>query len=152
MSYKFSFTPSIVRYLQSMERVREVVRLTILPLVVAERLRLQAYIRSTHYSTRIEGNRLTLSETEQVIQQGSLFPGRERDVKEVKRYYQALQQMEKWVESKQKITEKRIQKLHAMIYSGGGRNQLLIVMARMSFVMLVAKSSTCRLKQRMFPV
>jgi len=118
MSYDFTFTPAIVRYLQSIERVRESVRLTILPPVVAEKLRWQAHIRSTHYSTRIEGNRLTLKETEQVIQQGRLFAGLERDVKEVESYYQALQQVEKWVEGKQQVTEARIRKLHALLYTG----------------------------------
>lgn len=63
MSYDFSFTPTIVRYLQSIERVQEVVRLTILPQVISELLHLQAHICSTHYSTRIDGNRLTLKET-----------------------------------------------------------------------------------------
>lgn len=118
MTYNFSFTSSIVRYLQIIERVRQAVRLTILPPVVTEQLRQQAHIRSTHYSTRIEGNRLTLKETEQVIQQGRLFPGRERDVGEVKRYYQALQQVEKWVEGEQKVTELRIRKIHALLYQG----------------------------------
>jgi len=118
MSYTYTFTSSIVRNLQVIERVRERVRLTILPPVIAEQLRQQAHIRSTHYSTRIEGNRLTLKETEQVIQQGRLFPGRERDVGEVERYYQVLQQVEKWVEGKQKITEARIKKIHAMLYKG----------------------------------
>lgn len=115
MAYNFSFTASIVRYLQIIERVRQAVRLTILPPVVTEQLRQQAYIRSTHYSTRIEGNRLTLKETEQVIQQGRLFPGRERDVGEVERYYQALQQVEKWVEGKQIVKESRIRKIHALL-------------------------------------
>ncbi|MBC8507693.1 MAG: Fic family protein [Anaerolineales bacterium] len=118
MKFKFSFTPSIVRHLQSIERVRELVRLTILPLMIAEQLRIRAHIRSTHYSTRIEGNRLTLKETEQVIQQGRLFPGRERDVREVEHYYLALQQVEKWVEGEQKITESRIRKLHALLFAG----------------------------------
>ena len=118
MSYRFTFTPAIVRHLQTIERVRESIRLTILPPMIAEQLRLQAHIRSTHYSTRIEGNRLTLKETEQVIQQGRLFPGRERDVKEVERYYQALQQVEKWVSGKQKVTETRIRKIHALLYTG----------------------------------
>lgn len=118
MPYKFSFNSSIVRYLQTIERAREIVRLTILPPVVAEQLRQQAHIRSTHYSTRIEGNRLTLKETEQVIQQGRLFPGRERDVGEVERYYQALQQVEKWVEDGQEVTETRIRKMHALLYQG----------------------------------
>jgi Fic family protein len=116
MAFNFSFTPSIVRYLQAIERVRQTVRMTILPPVIAEQLRQQAYIRSTHYSTRIEGNRLTLKETEQVIQQGKLFPGRERDVGEVERYYQGLQQVEKWVGGKQKVTEARIRKIHAVLY------------------------------------
>jgi Fic family protein len=118
MTYKFELTPSIVRYLQTIERVRETVRLTVLPLAAAEALRFQAHIRSTHYSTRIEGNRLSLKETELVVQQGRQFPGRERDVQEVERYYQALQQMEKWVEGGQKITEERNRKLHAILYSG----------------------------------
>ena len=118
MAYNFSFNFSIVRYLQTIERVRQTVRLTILPPIVAEQLRQQAHIRSTHYSTRIEGNRLTLKETEQVIQQGRLFPGRERDVGEVERYYQALQQIEKWVEGGQEVTETRIKKIHALLYQG----------------------------------
>ena len=118
MAFNFSFTSSIVRYLQAIERVRQTVHLTILPPIIAEQLRQQAYIRSTHYSTRIEGNRLTLKETEQVIQQGRLFPGRERDVGEVERYYKVLQQVEKWVEGKQKVTEARIRKIHALLYRG----------------------------------
>lgn len=118
MAYKFELTPSIVRYLQTIERVRETVRLTVLPPSVAEVLRFQANIRSTHYSTAIEGNRLTLAETEMVVQQGRQFSGREMDVLEVERYYQALQQMEKWVEGGQEITEERIRKLHAILFSG----------------------------------
>jgi len=118
MPYKFSFTPKIVRDLQNIERVREMVRLTVLPPLAAEHLREQADVRSTHFSTRIEGNRLTLKETEEVIQQGRLFPGRERDAKEVERYYQALQQVEKWLEGGQKFTEGRIRKLHAILYAG----------------------------------
>jgi Fic family protein len=119
MAYNFELTPSIVRYLQTIERVKETVRLTVLPPAVAEVLRFKAHIRSTHYSTAIEGNRLTLKETEMVVQQGQQFPGRESDVQEVERYYQALQQMEKWVEGGQIITEERIRKLHAILYSGG---------------------------------
>ncbi len=118
MAYKFSFNPSIVRYLQTIERVRQTIRLTTLSPVVAEQIRQQAHIRSTHYSTRIEGNRLTLKETEQVIQQGRLFPGRERDVGEVERYYRALRQVENWVDGGQEVTDARIRKIHALLYQG----------------------------------
>jgi Fic family protein len=118
MSYQFTFTPAIVKYLQTIERVRETIRLTILPPMIAEQLRFQAHARSTHYSTRIEGNRLTLKETEQVIHQRQMFPGMEKDVKEVERYYQALQQVEKWVAGNQTITEACIRKIHALLYAG----------------------------------
>lgn len=87
--------------------------------MVAEQLRSEAQVRSTHYSTQIEGNRLTLRETEEVVHQGKLFPGRERDVAEVDRYYQALQRMEEWVERGLEITEQRIRKLHGLIFRGG---------------------------------
>lgn len=120
MNYRFELTPEIVKHLQAIERVRETVRLTVLPPATAEVLRLKANIRSTHYSTLIEGNRLTLEEAETVVQRGGQFPGRERDVLEVEHYYQALQQMENWVEVGQAITEKRIRKLHAILYSGRG--------------------------------
>ncbi len=118
MSYRFELTPIIVRSLQVIERIRETVRLTVIPPAVAEHLRFQAHIRSTHYSTRIEGNRLTLKETEAVVKTGRQYPGRERDVLEVKRYYDALQQVEAWVEEERAITEERVRKLHAILYSG----------------------------------
>jgi Fic family protein len=94
------------------------VKLTILLPAAVEALRLQARIRSTHFSTRIEGNRLALQEAEQVILDGKAFQGRERDTLEVQHYFQALQQVEAWVDSRAEITEERICKLHALIYSG----------------------------------
>ena len=118
MPYGFNFTASIVRHLQTIERARESLQHVALSPVIAQQLRNQAQLRATHYSTRIEGNRLTLKETEQAIQQGKLFPGRERDVKEVEGYYRSLQQMEQWVEGGQRITEERVRKLHALVFKG----------------------------------
>jgi len=118
MPYQFKFTPEIVRALQSIERSREEVRLTVLPPAVAEGLRLRARVHSTHFSTRIEGNRLTLAEAEQVLVEGRKFPGRERDALEVQHYFQALAEIEKWVEESKPITEERIRRLHALIFVG----------------------------------
>jgi len=118
MSYRFTFTPEIVRTLQVIERARAEVTLTVLPPAVVEGLRLQARVRSTHFSTRIEGNRLTLAEAEQAVIEGRQFAGRERDALEVQHYFQALGQVESWVEQGDPITEDRIQRLHALIYAG----------------------------------
>jgi len=122
MAYKFDFSLPVVRNLQTIERVKERMSLTVLPPAIAEVLRIQAHVRSTHFSTAIEGNRLTLKETEMVVQQGRKIPGRSRDVQEVERYYKALQQMEKWVEGGQAITETRIRSLLSLLFSGRSSN------------------------------
>ena len=88
---RYSTTPAIVQRLLEIEAARTAVGMMTLPPAVEMELRRQARLRSTHYSTRIEGNRLTLAEAEQVIQvQQVAFPGRERDVLEVKNYWHAL--------------------------------------------------------------
>jgi Fic family protein len=122
MPYKYSFTPEIVRHLQTIERARAEVTLTILPPAIAEDLRLRARVRSTHFSTRIEGNRLTLVEAEQAVLDGKNFPGRERDTLEVLHYFKALAQVEAWVEEGKPITEARICELHALIFTGKRRH------------------------------
>ncbi|MBI3958856.1 MAG: Fic family protein [Chloroflexi bacterium] len=118
MAYRYTFTPSIVRHLQAIERAREQVRLTVLPLALAERLRLAARVRSTHYSTRIEGNRLTLAEASLALIEKRNFRGRERDVREVQNYFTALEQVEAWSDGAEPITEDRIRKLHGLLYRG----------------------------------
>jgi Fic family protein len=118
MTYTYAFTPEIVRKLQSLEWPRAEVTLTVLPPAIAEGLRLRARVRSTHFSTRIEGNRLTLMEAEQAVLEGKDFPGRERDTLEVQHYFKALAQVETWVEEDSPITEERIRQLHALVYTG----------------------------------
>jgi Fic family protein len=118
MNLRFTFTPAIVRNLMAIEAARQAVQLTVLPPQVAERLRNEARVRSTHYSTRIEGNRLTLAEARQAVLDGQRFAGRERDVREVQNYYRALQQVEEWAEQQAPITEDTIRKLHAIIFTG----------------------------------
>lgn len=85
---------------------------------VQARLRESARLLSTHYSTQIEGNRLTLDEATRVIQRDEHFPGRQRDEQEVLGYYRALDELEKLAARKAKITEKVIQTLHAVVMGG----------------------------------
>ncbi|MEI2726730.1 MAG: hypothetical protein V9H26_25445 [Verrucomicrobiota bacterium] len=75
MHHRFTFTPTIVRDLMAIEAARQTVQLTILAPALAERLRAQARLRSTHFSTRIEGNRLTLAEAQAAVLDGRRFPG-----------------------------------------------------------------------------
>ncbi len=116
--HNYTLTPTIARDLMTIEAARQAVTMTTLPLPVAERLRQQARVRSTHYSTRIEGNRLTLDEAAQVVFEGRRIPGRERDVREVRNYYRALQQIETWAEQQTPITADLLRRLHALIFTG----------------------------------
>jgi len=118
MSYKYKFTNKIVRDLMTIEAAREAVGVTVLHPATAESLRRQARVRSTHYSTRIEGNRLTLKEAKEVLSGDRSLKGKERDVAEVRNYYNALQKVEEWAETGLEITEERIRKLHAIIHRG----------------------------------
>lgn len=90
--------------------------------LVEEEIRWKARLRSTHYSTRIEGNRLTLAEAEQVVRGRSVvFAGRERDVREVDHYWHAMLRVEDWARERAPVTEELIRKLHAMVEKGPRR-------------------------------
>jgi Fic family protein len=98
------------------EAARAVVEHTPLPPAVEAQLRQRARVRSTHYSTRIEGNRLTLDEAQQVIaDRRTAFSGRERDVGEVRNYWNALLRVEEWAAQKLALTEDLIRRLHALV-------------------------------------
>ncbi|MCG2738100.1 MAG: hypothetical protein L6282_17105 [Candidatus Methanoperedenaceae archaeon] len=102
----YTLTPAIARALMDIEAARAVVEQTPLPPAAEAQLRHRARIRSTHYSTSIEGNRLTLAEAEQVIEgKKAQFHGRERDVDEVKKYWNALLRVEEWAAKKIPFTE-----------------------------------------------
>ena len=101
------------------EAVRQAIEtLPINPRVLAS-LRETARLFSTHYSTMIEGNRLTQEQVVKVIEGDQRFAGRERDQAEVKGYYAALDVAERIAERRDKITESTIQKLHALVMAGG---------------------------------
>jgi len=88
-----------------------------LNITIRTKLRETAKLVSTHYSTMIEGNRLTLKEAKKVIKDNQHFPGRERDEQEVLGYYKALDNIEAIVRPKLKVTETHIQQLHALVMS-----------------------------------
>ncbi|MBW6518165.1 MAG: Fic family protein [ANME-2 cluster archaeon] len=113
----YTIAPATAAALMQIEADRTVVEQTPLPLAVQEELRRRARIRSTHYSTRIEGNRLTLEEAEQVIE-GKQFLGRERDVGEVRNYWNALLRVEEWAAKGVPLTEDLIKRLHALVEKG----------------------------------
>lgn len=118
---KFVITPKIATSLMRIEAARQSVQdLPITPAVLAT-LRETARLYSTHYSTMIEGNRLTQEQVSVVIAQQQHFPGRERDEKEVLGYYAALEKAEQIAASRAAVTEAQIQALHGLVMGEGRR-------------------------------
>jgi len=116
---KFTITSRVARALMRIEAAREaVVHLPITPSVLAT-LRETARLFSTHYSTMIEGNRLTQDQVSKVIEKQQHFPGRDRDEKEVLGYYAALDRAEQLAAARGPVTELHIQALHALVMAGG---------------------------------
>lgn len=116
---KYTITPSIAKHLMDIEAARVVVANTALPPAVQAELTRKARIRATHYSTRIEGNRLTLQEAEEVISnRRRQFHGRERDVAEVQNYWNALIRVEEWARNARPVTEETIKRIHAIVMNG----------------------------------
>ena len=74
-----TLTPEAVRSLLEIETAKTVVSHTPISPALAEELRRRARIRSAHFSTWIEGNRLTLEEVEQAITGLVTSHGREQD-------------------------------------------------------------------------
>lgn len=96
---KFQITPILSKVLMDIEASRQAVSSLPITVPVLTSLRESARLVSTHYSTQIEGNRLTQEQVEDVLH-GGTFPNRERDEREVKHYYQALDFLDILIKSK----------------------------------------------------
>lgn len=77
------------------EGLKEKIKSLPMTVKVMKTLRETARFQSVHYSTQIEGNRLSQEEVEDVIKNEISFSGRQRDENEIKAYYAAFEWLEK---------------------------------------------------------
>ena len=114
----YQITPETAKALMAIEVSRVAVdRLPISPQLIVS-LRESARLLSTHYSTQIEGNLLTVAQVEKVIAGQGGFPGRERDENEVRNYYLGVEKADAMAALTRPIEEKDIQLLHGLIFIG----------------------------------
>jgi len=119
----FTITPAVASSLMRIESVKQAIQtLPITPRVLAD-LRETSRLFSTHYSTMIEGNRLTQEQVAQVIVENQHFVGRERDQDEVKGYYAAMDEAERIAAGRGIISVAAVRKLHALVM-GSGRTRV----------------------------
>ena len=117
----YRITPKLTRQLLEIERHKEALSVLPITATLISSLRETARLLSTHYSTQIEGNSLTPKEVAQVAKGKQGFPGRERDEREVRNYFHALEYIEKALNNKTPFSEKLIQTTHGLVLTGSKR-------------------------------
>ena len=114
----YRITGQVAKALMSIEADRQLVAKLPLTVPMLDSLRRTARLLSTHFSTQIEGNKLTPSQVEAVVDGEGNFPGRERDEAEVRHYFAALQFVEKLGSKQAKLTEAEIRTIHGLVMTG----------------------------------
>jgi len=116
-SPNYTITVAIAQNLVAIETGKKQFESIPMNAMLLSSLRKSARLASTHYSTQIEGNRLTMEQvTDVVSKKAEGFPGRERDEKEVVNYYKALEYLE--TKNNKPLTETTIQTIHGWVLSG----------------------------------
>ena len=113
----YRITPAITKALMSIEADRQAVSDLPIDVTVLASLRETARLVSTHYSTQIEGNRLTQAQVKEAIA-GARFPGKERDELEVRHHYRALEEMERLAAAGEPLAEGQLRRLHGLVMTG----------------------------------
>jgi Fic family protein len=89
-----------------------------LPSSLVERLKKQMMIEYTYNSNAIEGNTLTLRETQLIIEEGMTVDGKSiTETLEAKNHPEAIKFVERLVDAKSELTEEVILQLHKLIMS-----------------------------------
>lgn len=114
---RYSISPAVTKALMEIEACRQAVVELPIDLGVLASLRETARLMATHYSTQIEGNRLTQAQVAEALA-GSHFPGRERDEAEVRHYYTALGEVESLAAKSGPIEEADLQRVHGLVMEG----------------------------------
>ena len=114
---QFAITAAMATSLMAIEADRQTILELPVNVEVLAGLRETARLVATHYSTQIEGNRLTQAQVAEVLA-GGHFPGRERDEDEVRNYYLALERIEALAAEPGPIGEAELRRIHGLGYAG----------------------------------
>ncbi len=103
---------------------RKMIDLPITPKILIS-LRKSARLNTIHYSTQIEGNKLTVDEIKKIIKLESSSPKKilhikKRDEKEVLGYHAALEQIKDYSNKNKPLTEEQIKTIHALVIGKKG--------------------------------
>ncbi|MDO8735369.1 MAG: Fic family protein [Elusimicrobiota bacterium] len=120
MPYKpnYTITNRMLNAISKIEALNTYIsKADILP-VWEKKLRHRAKVESSHYSTAIEGNRLTLEQVEKVSKNEKITGATEKNVREVRNYFNMLDFIEQISEKKTAVNHKVILKMHYITIDG----------------------------------
>lgn len=112
---RWTYSHRIVEDLMKIRAAAEAVALLSLPVDLEEKLKKESILKTVHYSTKIEGNTLTLDEVSDALENGGGKWADRKDVREVRNYYEALLFLENKAAKRAPVTEDFIRQLHAVI-------------------------------------
>jgi Fic family protein len=113
----FQVSPATIKLLGKIEAAKDIVEELDLPISLEQAFREEASVKMSHYSTKIEGNRLTLRQATKLLA-GEDVVAREIDKREVMNYYDCLEWIYKVSKAKRAVTEGDIKAMHGMIQKG----------------------------------
>ncbi len=115
----FKISPTLVSILLKIDKLKNEILAMPLKEDVLRALRKSAAAQSSHNSTYIEGNKLTLNEVEGLLYRSERVAYNERDEKEVLGYYVAFEDVKGFVESNAPLSELAIQQIHGLVMAEG---------------------------------
>ncbi len=113
----FTISPRLSQALLLIDNLRLQMQGAHMSAALLASLRETALLASTHFSTFIEGNRLTLPEVA-AVGKGAKFPDRRRDELEVRNHFKAVEHMERLAELSVPLSEQEIQTIHGFVLDG----------------------------------
>ena len=124
MSYKprFTITPRLLSHIEEISALREKVLAATVQVAWIPALQKDSRVRTTHSSTAIEGNPLTLEQVRALEEGKELSAVTRRSTREVLNYFAALRFIEKNAR-KNKLSHEDILKLHKIVAGGGVMDQ-----------------------------
>lgn len=111
-SPQFTITNKIVRNIGAIDAAKEIIEHAPLLPYWEKKFQEEAILRTTHYGTHIEGNELSITQVQKVID-GERVVARDRDVQEVINYRKVIEEMTK--DSDESLDEKFVFKLHKTV-------------------------------------
>jgi Fic family protein len=113
----FRISAKTIRKLVQIEQLKTDIDKVPIRASLLKSLRETALLNSSHYSTQIEGNLLTLPEVAK-IKAGGKVPERERDEIEVRNHFKAFAHMEAISTRNRGVTERDIKAMHGLVMTG----------------------------------